>query len=301
MSELKGRIVNKQGIQSHIHDCALLNPLNPCHRSTNRVSSPIFMTVYTKLLFLNPLYSSEKPTDRSCSAAVECTRMHRRSVPPQFGFARLPPNPPPLPQRRATRPRAIRRVFVQNTTAALEVGLDAIIATGQATLATRNTKAHGAGPSTPAPSRQATPTPFPTTADVPPNPGTRTTAAASVVMQTRPAAPVPSPRSPRFTAAQADIAVGRFPSPPQRGPRIPAAFTPPNMSALSPSSPMDASASPSPTYAAQTPAPTIDIGGAPKTAAKYPPLIVEALPDWPHHFRELKRLLGHRPNGRRLF
>ncbi|CAH2216239.1 jg27359, partial [Pararge aegeria aegeria] len=128
------------------------------------------------------------------------------------------PNPPPLPQRRATRPRAIRRrVFVRNTAAALEVGLDAIIATGQATLATRTTKAHGAGPSSgagdeaftasplslsPAPSRQATPTPK-TTADVPPNTGTRTAAAASTVMQTRPAAPVPSPRSPRFTAVQA--------------------------------------------------------------------------------------------------
>ncbi|CAH2228610.1 jg1272 [Pararge aegeria aegeria] len=24
----------------------------------------------------------------------------------------------------------------------------------------------------------------------------------------------------------------------------------------------------------------------------------EALPDWPHHFRELKRLLGHTPSGR---
>ncbi|XP_039761849.1 kinesin-like protein KIF26A [Pararge aegeria] len=243
------------------------------------------------------------------------------------------PNPPPLPQRRATRPRAIRRrVFVRNTTAALKVGLDAIIVTGQATLATRTTKAHGAGPSTgageeafaasplslsPAPSRQATPTPIRTTAIAPPNPGTRTTAAASMVKQTRTAAPIPSPRSPRFTAAQADIAVGRFPSPPKRGPRTPAAFTPPNMPALSPSSPMDASASPSPTYAARTrqaagaaltratnvapndataaaaaPAATIDIGGAPKPAAKYP------LPDWPHHFRELKRLLGHTPNGR---
>ncbi|CAH2227396.1 jg8284, partial [Pararge aegeria aegeria] len=97
----------------------------------------------------------------------------------------------------------------------------------------------------------------------------------------------------------------------------------PIMPALSPSSPMDASASPSPTYAARTrqaagavparatnvaasatttaaaaPAATIDIGGAPKPAAKYPPLIVEALPDWPYHFRELKRLLGHTPNGR---
>ncbi|XP_039764298.1 uncharacterized protein LOC120636801 [Pararge aegeria] len=236
------------------------------------------------------------------------------------------PNPPPLPQRRATHPRAIRRrVFVRNTTAALEVGLDAIVATG---LATRTTLAHGAGPSTgagevafaasplslsPALSRQATPTPTRTTPTVaaPPNPGTRT------------AAPIPSPRSPRFTAAQADIAVGRFPSPPKRGPKTPAAFMPSSMPALSPSSPMDASASPSPTYAARTrqaagaaptratnvapndataaaaaPAATIDIGGAPKTAAKYPPLIVEALPDWPHHFRELKKLLGHTPNGR---
>ncbi|XP_052741505.1 striated muscle-specific serine/threonine-protein kinase-like [Bicyclus anynana] len=141
----------------------------------------------------------------------------------------------------------------------------------------------------------------------------------------------PSMRSPRFPAPQPNppIPVGRFPSPPQRAEKR-------NMPSISPGSPMDtahtapvaptyahtvrtppgststsattavtsgvspiAAAEPTNTSTAAThteipaPAPTL-----PKTPSRYPPLIVEALPDWTTHFKELKRLLGHTPNGR---
>ncbi|XP_045783667.1 transcription initiation factor TFIID subunit 4-like [Maniola jurtina] len=302
--------------------------------------------------------------------------------------------PPPLPQRRATRPRPIRRrVFVRSSDT-----LEAIIASGQATLAARaaaamNSPAVGAGeesfaasplalspapsspasslpaiawPASPADPRAADPrAPAPRTdfravaprhdpraaappvavpsradpraaasrADVSaapravPAPASAATPTAAPRASLQPAAPAtlsPSPHAPRFPAPQDNIAVGRFPSPPQRRGEKTPAFTPPNMPALSPEPMETAPASePGPSYAAaaaaakrpkttpsgtapvRAPAPapaaaaTVDPSKTPKPkAARYPPLIVEVLPDWPTHFRELKRLLGHAPNGR---
>ncbi|XP_045781555.1 atherin-like [Maniola jurtina] len=197
--------------------------------------------------------------------------------------------PPPLPQRRATRPRPIRRrVFVRSSDT-----LEAIIASGQATLAARaaaalHSPAVGAGeesfaasplalspaPSSPASSLPAiawptssadpraadprTPAPradlravaphhdpraaappvearaAPSRADsrVDPRaaasradvsaapravPATTPTAAPRAALQSAaPATLSPSPHAPRFPAPQHNIAVGRFPSPPQR-------------------------------------------------------------------------------------
>ncbi|XP_045783675.1 serine/arginine repetitive matrix protein 1-like [Maniola jurtina] len=311
--------------------------------------------------------------------------------------------PPPLPQRRATRPRPIRRrVFVRSADT-----LEAIIASGQATLAARaaaalHSPAVGAGeesfaasplalspaPSSPASSlpaiawpassadpraadpraadprapapradlRAMAPCPDPRAAApsaesrtapsradpgaaasradasaaprAAPAPAPATTPIAAPRASLQPAAPAtlsPSPRAPRFPAPQHNIAVGRFPSPPQRRGEKTPAFTPPNMPALSPEPMETAPASePGPSYAAaaaaakrpkttpsgtapvRAPAPapaaaaaTVDPSKTPKPkAARYPPLIVEVLPDWPTHFRELKRLLGHAPNGR---
>ncbi|XP_050667254.1 mucin-2-like [Leptidea sinapis] len=244
-----------------------------------------------------------------------------------------PPILPLMSQRRATRPRPLRRkVFVRSAISGLEAGLDAMIASGQATLAagaTRRPEAAQARPSTgagqatfaaspltpsPAPSMESLPsivrpaTPrrrlMPTTAATPiPAVRTATPATANHTAQ------APHPRQPRYPATQPGIPVGRFPSPPHRGEHKTSARTPSSMPTLSPGSPMETATSP--TYAATTAskktpttgdvtasAATTSATPTTKATSRYPPLIVEVLPDWPTHFRELKKLLGHTPNGR---
>ncbi|CAH2230046.1 jg20255 [Pararge aegeria aegeria] len=83
----------------------------------------------------------------------------------------------------------------------------------------------------PAPIQSSSRTPTPTTATDATTEKVTTTG-ASTVTQIKRAAPIPSPH---FIAAQADIAVGRFLSPPQwAGPRIPAASLRPLIAATLP-------------------------------------------------------------------
>ncbi|XP_034837882.1 uncharacterized protein [Maniola hyperantus] len=201
--------------------------------------------------------------------------------------------PPPLPQRRATRPRPIRRkVFVRSTNA-----LDAIIASGQVALAARAAQIPEAGPASsageesfavsplalsPAPSTAAVNWPSkPRAAPQPkiaaaPTPQPR---AAAVPQLPAPAVHSPSPRAPRFPAPPPSIAVGRFPSPPQRRGEKTTAI---NMPALSPDSPMDtvpasepgtsyaataATKKPRTTLAGTAPVPATAVPAAPTPAA----------------------------------
>ncbi|CAH4015952.1 unnamed protein product [Pieris brassicae] len=57
-----------------------------------------------------------------------------------------------------------------------------------------------------------------------------------------------------------------------------------------------------PNYAAVTAAPTVPtlptMGAKAPLRPKFPPLVVETLPNWTHHFRILKEKLGRAPNAR---
>lgn len=123
--------------------------------------------------------------------------------------------------------------------------------------------------------------------------------------------------APRFPAPQTIVAPDRFPSPPQMEERRALFTTPPfSLPATTRGSPMEVVG---PTYATITKASTIAGIGTPALATtitaasapaavpaadkkqpttRYPPLVVEMFPKWPTHFRELKTLLGHAPNGR---
>ncbi|XP_061723713.1 uncharacterized protein LOC133529655 [Cydia pomonella] len=67
-------------------------------------------------------------------------------------------------------------------------------------------------------------------------------------------------------------------------------------------SPMDTDPAPA---KSPTPPASSTAGPAPPAAPtakgkRYPPLIVEVMPDWPMHFRELRKVLGHQVNARPL-
>ncbi|XP_045501455.1 uncharacterized protein LOC123698750 [Colias croceus] len=270
-----------------------------------------------------------------------------------------PPSVPPLPQRRATRPRALGRRVYSRSVAALEMGLDAIAASGQAAIVARSTAAgrrpvlvsepqSGAGdesflasPLTLSPA-QSTESVSSITRSLTPSRQQAPASAATLTPGTlKRAAQAPLPRTPRFPAPLPGIPVGRFPSPPHRvGEKTLTASPPPplNMPTMSSGSPMEIGTtgptyasmaasqkspalSPSTCSAAVAPAATnaninttatvTAASASPSAAAgtasaapptkqpnRYPPLIVETLPDWPTHFRELKKVLGHTPNGR---
>ncbi|XP_022834503.1 protein transport protein sec31-like [Spodoptera litura] len=141
------------------------------------------------------------------------------------------------------------------------------------------------------------------------------------------------PRSmPLLTTPPNSILPERFPSPPKEPVKRQAIFTtppfhPPQM--LPPFAPPPQDTAPPTSYAAATAtstaearapaptttghaatretsapaadnacAPTPGPSSAPAPKARYPPLIVEKLPDWVEHFTELRKRLGHAPNAR---
>ncbi|XP_035457816.2 uncharacterized protein LOC118281346 [Spodoptera frugiperda] len=137
----------------------------------------------------------------------------------------------------------------------------------------------------------------------------------------RPAPPSAAPprAAPVYRAPPDNIAPGRFPSPPKmpadkrKAVFITPPFRPPPV--LPPFAPPLHGAAPVPTYAAAaaatttgTPAPAAPPTPKPRSPTtpcapppkktRYPPLIVEKLPNWVEHFTALKRRLGHAPNAR---
>ncbi|XP_050550448.1 histone deacetylase complex subunit SAP130-like [Spodoptera frugiperda] len=136
-----------------------------------------------------------------------------------------------------------------------------------------------------------------------------------------PSAPSAAPprAAPVYRAPPDNIAPGRFPSPPKmpadkrKAVFITPPFRPPPV--LPPFAPPLHGAAPVPTYAAAaaatttgTPAPAAPPTPKPRSPTtpcapppkktRYPPLIVEKLPNWVEHFTALKRRLGHAPNAR---
>ncbi|XP_047991423.1 double homeobox protein 4-like protein 4 [Leguminivora glycinivorella] len=131
-----------------------------------------------------------------------------------------------------------------------------------------------------------------------------------------PTAPAPPPNP-----AQPEIRVpspSRFPPPTNLNPPFSAApraakkrqggaTPPPHSMPKLDLSPMDTTSAASPPQAAPT-RPTTPTSSkdeaaslpATKSGKRYPPLIVEEMPDWPMHFRELRTLLGHHVNARPL-
>ncbi|XP_035457146.2 uncharacterized protein LOC118280864 [Spodoptera frugiperda] len=146
-----------------------------------------------------------------------------------------------------------------------------------------------------------------------------TAMAPAAPMRPAPPSAAPPRAAPMYRAPPVNIAPGRFPSPPKmpadkrKAVFITPPFRPPPI--LPPFAPPLHGATPVPTYAAAaaatatgTPAPaapptpkprspTTPCAPAPKKT-RYPPLIVEKLPNWVEHFTALKRRLGHAPNAR---
>ncbi|XP_075991651.1 uncharacterized protein LOC142986982 [Anticarsia gemmatalis] len=193
--------------------------------------------------------------------------------------------------------------------------------------------APGAGEAYFAPSPRSTPT-TPTPASVsaqghhadtawpPPSPAHAVSPLPRRDPRIREAPPQAAPRSPAPPPASPP---DDFTSPPAPEKRVAYFITPPSVPSAQAatqnadrSSPMDVAG---PSYAAMASAAAPTVTAALKSAAgtsnaaaataataaassekpttpRYPPLVVEALPDWPTHFRALKELLGHAPNGR---
>ncbi|XP_050549758.1 uncharacterized protein LOC126910697 [Spodoptera frugiperda] len=146
-----------------------------------------------------------------------------------------------------------------------------------------------------------------------------TAMAPAAPMRPAPPSAAPPRAAPMYRAPPANIAPGRFPSPPKmpadkrKAVFITPPFRPPPI--LPPFAPPLHGAAPVATYAAAaaatatgTPAPAAPPTPKPRSPTtpcapppkktRYPPLIVEKLPNWVEHFTALKRRLGHAPNAR---
>ncbi|XP_075989094.1 uncharacterized protein LOC142985062 [Anticarsia gemmatalis] len=198
--------------------------------------------------------------------------------------------------------------------------LDRALASGQADKARPQSPPRSP---TPTPRAPATPTPGnisaqdhrADTAWPPPSPAHAVSPLPRRDPRIREAPPRAAPRSPAPPPASPP---DDFTSPPAPEKRAAHFITPPSVPSAQAatqnarrSSPMDVAG---PSYAAMASAAAPTVTAAPKTAAgtsnaaaassekptapRYPPLVVEALLDWPIHFRALKGRLGHAPNGR---
>ncbi|XP_050552515.1 nascent polypeptide-associated complex subunit alpha, muscle-specific form-like [Spodoptera frugiperda] len=146
-----------------------------------------------------------------------------------------------------------------------------------------------------------------------------TAMAPAAPMRPAPPSAAPPRAAPMYRAPPVNIAPGRFPSPPKmpadkrKAVFITPPFRPPPI--LPPFAPPLHGAAPVATYAAAaaatttgTPAPAAPPTPKPRSPTtpcapppkktRYPPLIVEKLPNWVEHFTALKRRLGHAPNAR---
>ncbi|XP_026315794.1 proline-rich receptor-like protein kinase PERK9 [Hyposmocoma kahamanoa] len=274
-----------------------LNPLprEPRHRSpiTPPSSAGLSVSAFESV----PSAPPKPPTKGSKAAST--------SVPVSSAAAR--PQPPTARQSRAE-PAATTSASATSRGAAIVAAAERPAKSGPPPRpATRTTTASARiNPAPPRATAAGMPArPRPTVSTRAATAATRTTATAAVnnTAEQRQPRSQASPPLTRTRATEARSPPPLFAAVAARSPTPPSASAAPSMPGLG--SPMDTAPTPrTPTPEPPTPETTPPNRSTAPTAPpaekrpRYPPLIVEHLPNWAHHFRELKSKLSRAPNAR---
>ncbi|XP_047994512.1 uncharacterized protein LOC125232773 [Leguminivora glycinivorella] len=246
-----------------------------------------------------------KPEATSKVAAAAAARTARAAAPTpsSSAAASAPATRPPAPRDTTPAPAYSAAVSAPRATATAPAPRAPAPAPGPASRAAASAPAardaapvHAPRAAAPAPAYSATVS-APPPSTVAPAPTTATTPGTPLLRVPSPSRfPPPTNLNPPFSAAPsaAKKRQGGATPPPHSLPRLDL-------------SPMDTASAASPPLVATT-RPTTPTspndGAAPlpatKSGKRYPPLIVEEMPDWPTHFRKLRTLLGHHVNARPL-